>query len=412
MRHLRIVAIVVILPVLVAACASVGTDAQMLSSKPETPKIWPKIYGAQVALGTCAFGAAPEAFIAALGAALLSSAIAEGVNRIGAALQSAAKTQTWQVKMSRNVEVSHATFGPCVQLVRGWFYLDPFDDKKKLDAAKAWFRGDFIDEGKFRILWQNRLWLAGAPDFVFEGRFESSTDRTALTVAPQYLRMDTPIGIRLLRPGKARSVAVFLAFHGPTEAGDAEKNPAASLIIGELEPGEPKVYPRALPLDASGVDRSPYEADWFTFKLGKDKEPKTVSAVVTETQGGNEFFAFVASVFGGAAKTITEEAQKMAAPEKARAEKETARTAKENAESAYDKKFVAAADALRKCEGGEKDLEQLAANARSAMRELNQTSRAVGKGNVFEEKQIGDIKMTGNAGEVKKACGAALATVS
>ena len=81
-------------------------------------------YQAQVAIGECVFrppGRDP-ALAGAVATALASGAIAQGVNYLGRAIEEAAKATNDRAVASRNVEVTAQTFGPCVQVVRGWFH--------------------------------------------------------------------------------------------------------------------------------------------------------------------------------------------------------------------------------------------------------------------------------------------------
>ena len=377
-------------------------------------------YATQVAVGECAFTSQPEAALATISSALLANAVSAGVNRLGTALAEAAKEKTLTVKASRNIEVTSQTFGPCVQVVRGWFYQDPFpmgsgDDpfagNPKFVEAHSWFSPDFITRDRFRTLWlRNQLWLAAPPEFLFEGRILMA-DKTALTIAPQYIRMNEPLFTRPLRQDPSRHVAVFLAFHTPGTSVDIATNPGATFVIGKLVPGEPRIYPDPSSISRftpkTGVlNRWPHESEWFTLAIGKDKEPWVVSAAVTEKQDANEFQAFVAEVFGSTKETITEQLQNVIVPEKRAAARETARTSQEAAATLLDQKEAAALTAVAACAQADTPTAQEASDLRVALRGLNQAARGANKEEPASQECINNISITATAASLKTTCDA------
>jgi hypothetical protein len=405
--------------VLLVACAS----SRLRADAPVPIRVvdgQPTLYTTQVALGECVFRPEPDIRIlpfAAIGTALLSSAVSEGVNRLGIALKEAAKEGRWEAKTFRNVEVRGAVspaethfdsdFGPCLQLVRGWFYVDTAHEEQKRQLAAQWFTDDFVQQDRFNILWNNRLWLAAPPDFLFEGEFDASENHQALTVAPHYVRLDEPIATRFFRPGKARHVAVFFVFHRPDEAADVENKPAVALPMGKLESRAARIYPGRLPLGAT--NRSPHESEWFTLRLTPQREPLTVTALVVETQEASEFLAFIAAVFAGAQAEITKQVQTAVIPAQAAAARESVRAEEERLATTYDQRFSAAMAKLRECASSSGNLATLAYQAHEAMRKLNQASRAWRKGDVFNESDhIVPIKLTGTKEEINRACQHAL----
>jgi len=375
-------------------------------------------YSTQVAMGQCVLTPVEEfAPFAAIGGALLSNAVNEGINRLGIALEEAAKEQTWTVKASRNLEVNRDQFGPCLQIVRGWFYMDPLDEKAQTAAAEAWFKSDFIDKPKFILLRQNGLWLAAPPDFAFEGVLDPALNQRASVLKPRYVRLDEPIARRWLRPGKDRHVAVFVAFHPASSAADLERNPSASLILGRLSVAEAKLYdyPKSVPKKAQ-ANRSPHESGWFTPSFPGDKteiENLTVSVAVAETQRANEFLSFIAAVFKSSKGTITEQVQSVLVPKTA-AEVETERAARETLLTKYDEKLSGALTNVAKCGTGGDDFTTIAVNARKALRELNQATRALGRDNVVSESDITSIKLsseTDKEAATKEVCKRILTTL-
>jgi hypothetical protein len=410
-------------PLLLCSCA--GIDMREDSATP--PAYAPQAeYATQVAMGECAFTRQEEGAAAAISSALLSNAITSGVNHIGMALTAAAKEQSLVTQTSRNIVVKAETFGPCVQVVRGWFHQDPYPITSNADpltgnpkfaAAQSWFSDDFINLERFRTLWlRNQLWLAAPPEFVFEGRIAVASDNT-LTIAPQYVRMDEPLFTRKLRRDRSRHVAVFLAFHKPDTAVDVVDNPGAAFVIGKLDPGEARTYPDPRTIDrftpTSGfVNRWPHESKWFTLAVGKENEPWVVSAAVTEKQSANEFLGFVAEVFGNSKETIASELQTVIVPKKRADAKESATAAREMAENAYDTSHAGALQALTSCATADAPTPEQASAARAALRSWNKSARDVNKAQPASQSCINRIGITAPAAEVKSACEAALAGIS
>ncbi|WP_165390935.1 hypothetical protein [Pseudoduganella lutea] len=377
-------------------------------------------YETQVAIGPCAFiEKAPET--AAIGAALLSNAISAGVNHIGAALTEASQEKAVTAKTSRNILFSSKQFGPCIQIVRGWFHSDPFPlsdkglptpENRKVADFQQWKSGDYIDKKRFDALWDNRLWLAAQPDFVFEGRILVAKGN-ALTIAPQYVRMNEPLFTRSLRRDPTRHVAVFISIHSPLEAADAAGNPAATLVIGKLEPGVARQYVDPAHLTrfdttAFVINRSPHESDLFTMSVGEEQEPWIVSAAVTETQDASKFLAFVAGVFGDSKETITTELQNRLVPANRASTRETGRQAEEAAQTSYDDKQVAALGALEECRDADAPTPAQAGAVRKALREFNQAARAGKKAEPAAAACIDKFQTTSAAAALKAQCTAAL----
>jgi hypothetical protein len=60
----------------------------------------------------------------------------------------------------------------------------------------------------------------------------------------------------------------------------------------------------------------PYEASWFTLSEADARKPLTVTAMISETQSGSPFLAFLASVFNddSVKKAITDKANVIVVP--------------------------------------------------------------------------------------------------
>ena len=154
--------------IILAGCSSI-VMRQDTAKPPELDRAVK--YDTQVSIGQCVYASGPEAgFLGAIAGALLSSTISEGVNYLGNALESAAEDKQIGVLATRNIEVSGDDFGPCIQLVRGWFYTDatPQNPPSKEDRD-LWIRDSDISEDNWNNLSQNNIWLAASPDFFFEG---------------------------------------------------------------------------------------------------------------------------------------------------------------------------------------------------------------------------------------------------
>jgi hypothetical protein len=228
--------------------------------------------------------------LAGIGAALASSAITQGVNYLAKALEEAAKATNDRATGSRNVEVTAQSFGPCLQVARGWFFrgFEGADQQaRQLElGSRTWAASGPVDSVKFAMLWQRRLWLAAQPDFVFEARVLASEvalrgKTHLLTLVPVYARLDAPISKALLRPSTAREVAVFFAFHEATADPSAPSNGSGGLSLGRLEGGVDVIFPP--PDFATDVtpNRSAAESRWFTVALTAEKKPMTVTTLVT-----------------------------------------------------------------------------------------------------------------------------------
>lgn len=182
----------------------------------------------------------------------------------------------------RNVEVTNKTFGPCLQVARGWFFqwFDSAEQKNQMyEAGLNWAGATSGGAITLNRLWGKQIWMAAQPDFVFEARIvpsscekvpspprkpeemknssqsadsgdkkrapspaksfdkkvvsssgdtsgkkdgsssddssenqESCANEQALAMVPTYARLNAPISQAVLRPSKAREVAVFFAF--------------------------------------------------------------------------------------------------------------------------------------------------------------------------------------------------------
>lgn len=382
---------------------------------------YPTVYETQVSVGPCIASKEGES-IAALGTALATSLVNQGLNRFGAALGEAAKEHTDTAEASRNVVVE-GKIGPCIQIARGKFYLEPArlliedqatdDDTAKAEADKklvaeeqrrlaesnSWFEGDdenLIDADNYDGYQANSLFFAGKPDFLFEGRIVQAVDPlnstaklAAFTVVPQIVYFDSPIATRLFRSDKDRAVTVFLAIHEAGKRPDLQKNAAAALKLGRLASGQMRRYPHAdRTIVGNTGNRWAFEADWFALDIPNSAKAMTVSALVTEHQGADEYLKFAAAVFGDIKGKLGEQIIAKVDPATSQAANDTAATAAENeqreserAQNAFETSLVKAVAAIHACTDPavtDVTVLQVATNARAALRAYNQAARALG----------------------------------
>jgi len=379
--------VVMLCAAIVSGCATRAFRAEV--SPPDGEPL--TAYQTQVSIGECVFKPAPEsAALAAIAASLVASTITQGVNYLGKAIEESAKETNDRVTATRNVEVTAKTFGPCVQIIRGWFRRG-FQNKdasvKYFNAAlEGWAKsaaGSAIDEARLTLLWQQRMWLAAQPDFIFEAQVVTSSDPKsdsgALAFVPVYARLDHPISTPLLRHSKERGVAVFLAFHEVGGDPAAPNAGAGGMVLGVLQPGVDRPFPPHTPNTERTPNRDPNESKWFKIAIGDNKKPMTVTALVTEHQDAQPFLQFIADVFAGAKTPIAESLQKAAVPALRDKAEETAKAAGETALTDYEDALSNALAAAKSCAGGVADPIKVASDARSKVRKLNKAARAAGK---------------------------------
>jgi hypothetical protein len=117
------------------ALAGCATRTQRADSEPPSPDPL-LVYETEVSTGDCVYGSGNESALAGI---LALNAITQGVNYFGKALEEAAKETNDHAVANRNVEVTGSTFGPCMQIVRGWFHRGFFsadESRKAFDEAK------------------------------------------------------------------------------------------------------------------------------------------------------------------------------------------------------------------------------------------------------------------------------------
>lgn len=198
-------------------------------------------YGTEVSLGPCVFLRKPgESALTGLLSTLGGQLITNTVDWFGKALEISAKGGDGDGKVEssigrRNVEISKTSLGPCIQLVRGKFFRNP---SLVQNPQAAWIDQYFDKSVRFGWLWNNRLWLADTPDFMFEGVIVRSEDDSAFMTIPVYARLDEPMAQPIFRRDKDRFVTLSFQF---AEIGVDQDTltPSFAIPIGRLSSKEP-----------------------------------------------------------------------------------------------------------------------------------------------------------------------------
>lgn len=340
---------------------SVAAAALALPQVALAQEVKPGDYEATVVgVGSCAFTANDDA--AAEGqkrimGAIAAAAISQGVNLIDKAIGEAAKAKTWTATASRNIEPSDTTFPQCVQVVRGRMWSNA-------PTAKQPQWTDGLETARAALV-ANGIYPAATPDFFFEGEIIGSKDKTSLAIRPTFSYLRVPIGERTLRPGKSRSVAVFLAIGAPGAKPSLDTSPAATLTLGRHEVGQPVRYP-----GRTATYSSPRESAWFTLAKPQAAKPLTVSVLTTETQSESGFLSFIATVLGDEkVKTeVTTQLQQAVIP----AVGATAAAADDaklaGLRTAAETTYAAALTKVQACMANPATITQAGADAKSALR--------------------------------------------
>lgn len=373
----------------------------------------PMVYRSEVALGSCLFAppGADPALQAQLVEALAASAISAGIDAIGAALAEAAKGTEDKAAAFRNVVVDEDHFGPCLQIVRGWFYEFATAEERATAAADTAAWSGPIDAAKRRALSARRMQLAAPPDFVFEAElvathFDAGKDDAYLTLVPLFAWLGAPLSHRALRLSKARDVSVFFGFSDAGERSVAAEGVGAGIVVGRLEPGVARRY---APFEADTTatpNRGPTESQWFRLKLGAQKRPMRVAALVVEHQDESAFLGFVAGVFGGA-KTGLQEAATAQLPSARAAARESEVTAGEDARGTFEAALAAMRTSAITCLASGGDALALSARVRANIRAFNAAARADHQDPIAEDA----VPLSGNRAAVRQGCEALKAAI-
>lgn len=341
----RITLAALVLAVLVSGCTHVTGGG----SPPNGLSRDNAVYDTRTSMGPC-LGQAH----ASLAGAIASSIVASGVNRIGAALEEAAKARTDTTLAQRNLLLSNGgQLGPCVFVARGWF-----NSGNGSGSGLGEFAGD---AAALRGL---GLDLAAEPDFYFEGQVFSTRNRTVHTIAPLRTRFGEPLVTNDIR-GDRRSLSVSFAFV-PQGKTVTTATGGTTVVLGNMEPGDTResdavwcamaLGAAAATAPCTGAETGAYgfvlgqeQSEWFSVELTPDLQPMTLAALVTETREPSAFLGFVAAIFKENQAAITSEAQGALVPSVAEANREAELTARDQAEATYDAAWSKASTTLTTC---------------------------------------------------------------
>lgn len=377
-------------------------------------------YGTETGVTNCPVTKEPDEAAAALASVFIAGAVKAGVERIGAALAEAAKEHTSKVTAERNVYL-HLDDLKCVTIARGWFVRDPgnkiTDNPLYTASLSRLSASSEIEKGQFRRLWTNGFWLAGEPDFVFEGEFLSvQAQKTAgakaeekssniYTLLPRFAVLNETAEARLLRPGSDRHVSIFLGFEDVAADLDIEKSAGATIVIGKMNQGLPVEWPSEedLPkanrnnVNGESINRPPFESEMFKVMLGEVGKPYRLKTLVTETQGESEFLGFVSNVFDNSKEGLTTELTNLADPEKRKAAAEKEASEEKTALDALDTARSDLISKLADCQSGTSGFAGLAAEARKAMRAYDTARFAIGQNTLFSQSDYEQILITNDS---------------
>jgi len=336
------------------AIGMAATGTQAVASKP----VVGDYQGTVVSVGQCAFAPNPATPVGQnkVLEAIAAAAISQGINLIGKAITSAGAAKTWSVTARRNFQASTASFPHCIQVVRGSFFIN-----KQVAATQL---GHGLDKA-LPSLNSNGSFPAATPEFFFEGEIIEATSKAALTVRPTASYFGSPIGTRMLRPGKERSIAVFLSITGPGEKATLDTAPAATLTLGKHVPGQLRLYG-----DRQDDYSSPWESPWFSLTQADAVKPLTVNALETETQDASGFLTFIGSVLTNdkTQPQIVTAVQNAVLPGAAATAQLTAETSLANQHSAVETALATAITKVTACSTATSDFVTVGAAAKSALR--------------------------------------------
>lgn len=403
---MRILAVASVLAVVSAGCTTITGSQGLPDGVPAG-----SFYDTQAIIASCPDGAVSQG----LAAAIAGAAIAKGVSRIGAAIKAAGEAETRQVVVSRNIELSRKGMKGCLLVARGWFsptrplpgvgYAGTSGTAFKYDRDPSFIRGQ-------------GLWLAGTPDFYFEGRFKASQNEAALTMQPVYVFRGDPIATHTLRRGTARGTVLSFAISKPSKAKDLGKGQGATVVLGKLDTNSERKFEtsdnKLFTCDGGDCGNGAFslrlrgiaESDWFAIPLPEEPEPMTLQVLVSETRGDSAFLKFVGEVFADVEDDLTTALQQKLIPSVGDAAEASDQAAEENALSAYEQALADAYAKLAACGAAGSDLAKAAA-AKSAMRTANQKARAIAGAEPFSAGLIDAIEVSPgeNATEACKAAG-------
>lgn len=413
LRSVSLLLVWIVLLVLAPGCAQRRfAQDRRPPSRPVAGVSSPLVYRTEVGIGSCLADAHQVHAAMAIPAAVVASLISAGIDYVGAALEEAAKATEDKASAFRNVELARGDVGPCLQIVRGWFYEFATEQERSDVAARAVDWAGPIGETERKLLAERRMWLAAPPDFVFEAQVQTAAfgppaNGTFLTLAPRFAWLREPISHRILRFDKDRDVSVFFGFSPAGEKFGAVEGAGAGIVLGRLDRGVLRTYAPFESDTSKTPDRGTTESPWFGLKVGESKQPMRVSALVVEHQDASAFLGFVAAVFGGAKKELKTTAASALIPSERETARESELSAEETARSAFESALATMRAAAISCASEGDDAMSLAVKVRDSIRKFNAAARADDE-DPFEEKLV---PLSKDLAVVRNGCGALRAAI-
>jgi len=232
--------------------------------------------------------------LGALATSFVTQAASKGVNLIAAALKEGAEEDERPVGASRNIEISESAFKKslCVHIARGHQY------RHKPSGALAAIVGvgGWTDESAIprtvgeRLFAQSGIYLAGQPDFFFEGLLSASGNGDKMALTPLYAWLGEPIRTTTLNPSPYRHIAVALAIDNAGASSDLSSSPGTVVELGQMRRNEAVCF-GAMPVFSVAPDDEAEELKKRRFGaersqiLCKDLAAKTTNQK-TETELG------------------------------------------------------------------------------------------------------------------------------
>jgi len=280
--------------------------------------------------GECRFadGEQSAAVFGGVLAALAASAVTTGLNYLGQALAVAGEgvvsSQVGRTNIDLQRTLSRQSSNDnegdrieptslCIQVIRAPFeavttslsdcmetFPEELDDRNQIDRQLC-----------TGLVSGNRYWdslpLAGEYSFFFEGgiRVVETTGEGAgvfWSIVPTYVELREPLERAALRQNGDREVAIFISFDAPgqrTSGASLPEKAGVAIVLGRVKEDEPIRF-NPIEVDLTQFAASPFESNVFSISSETMQTPLTASVLITETQGRDEFIAFLAQVFSGA----------------------------------------------------------------------------------------------------------------